>query len=406
MVRNTFVIASLLAVVSMASAEDSTPLTGDALKQRLQGNYTATLSAAARLKASRGDTDSLHVLSKEDIQYRLPNGSYVLGLLLPNGKVTPALRDGDQLVPACVTTDYTRVPGEWDGNVVRCDLQQADLAVLTAKDTVQQMGLNAGADNSGAGHTAGQPAESAIRPSRKYASRNSSPDANKVELPAMQHNVPPEGDTHVYAIDAPVPAARPISSGNIYVPPSRNNNKAKTVAGVLVRDPNKFGVAMGTWVKAELQRPVSSAESGLIEFTLTEDLVGKYRTMPAGTVIFSEKAINEAEKRLESLSQIASLPDGTEVKNISMRAFSLDKTAGISGTLVRDRDGEFSAIGADAALSTISALAPAVEGAAGAAVDSVAGGVIGNEKKYAPKTPNAVIRVTPQPVLLKVAKTF
>lgn len=408
MVIRSIFITALIATAGVVQAESAAPLTGNTLKQRLQGNYSATLSAAERLKASRGDTDSLRVLSKEDIQYRLPNGSYVIGMLLPNGKVTPALRDGDHLMPACVTTDYILVPGQLDGSIVRCELEQSDLAILTAKDTVQQVGLNADGEvtQDAQQHTGGEPENAGFRPSRKYASGGSTSEGVEVVTPPIQHEARPGGDARVYAIDDDASRARPVSAGNIYVPPIRNNSKAKTVAGVLSRDPNKFGVPIGTWVKAELLRPVSSAESGLIEFVLTEDLVGKFRTMPAGTTIFAEKAINEAEKRLESLSQIASLPDGTEIKNVSMRAFALDKTAGIAGTLIRDRDGEFSAIGGNAALSTLSALVPAVEGPAGAAVDSVTDGVIGNEKKYAPKTPNAVIRVTPQPLLLKVARTF
>lgn len=404
--KNCVALLLTAAVAVSVQAENEVPLTGDTLKRRLQGNYSASVSAGERLKASRADTDSLRVLSREDIQYRLPNGSYVLGMLLPNGKVSPAVRDGNDLAPACVTTDFVMVPGAWDGKAIRCELLQHELAVLT--DTAPQIGIEAtgSTPENGEDSEEDERKNGVIQPSRKYAERNAIGTQNDLEIPPIRHAVNPSDDAVAYALDETTNPSRPASTGTRYVPPARNSGKAKTVASVLRRDPNKFGVPMGTWVKAELLRPVSSAETGLIEFTLTEDLVGRLRTMPAGTTIFSEKAINESEKRLESLSQIATLPDGTEIKNISLRAFSLDKTAGISGTLIRDREGEFSAIGSDAALSTISALAPAVEGAAGAAVDSVTGGMIDNEKRYAPKTPKAVIRVTPQPVLLKVARTF
>lgn len=245
-----------------------------------------------------------------------------------------------------------------------------------------------------------------LNASNKYGARAAGTRSSSIEIPPIDHSIAESGGTRAYPVEADRQSSASQSSGSIYFPPARNNSRAKTAASVLRRDPGKFGVPMGTWVKAELIRPVSSAEAGLIEFVLMEDLVGRYQTMPAGTTIFADKAINESEKRLESLSQIASLPNGTEIKNVSMRAFSLDKTAGIAGTLVRDREGEFSAIGADAALGTISGLIPNAEGVAGAAVEEVTNGVIGNEKRYAPKAPQAVIRVAPQQVLLKVARTF
>jgi hypothetical protein len=158
-------------------------------------------------------------------------------------------------------------------------------------------------------------------------------------------------------------------------------------------------------MRVSLSRNVSSAESGQIEFALEESVTGRYRELPAGTVFFANKGFNGANKRLESVTVTALLPEGEEIQ-VQARVYELDQTAGLSGSIERDRESEIFSISSKVALSTLSSITPQTEGAAGAAVSDMADGLINTEEKNVQRPPSAVIKVSPQRCLMKVIKTF
>ncbi len=356
--------------------------------------------AARRVKSSEGSTRSLRLLNDDDKLYRLPNGVLVAGLVLPNGKLAPAYDDQTGQHPACVTNTYTLVKGEWDAwrKAINCPLSQSNLAVIENDSLASQVSVeDAGTPNA---------TNNSLSKAGKYG-EDTSPTSDGSSKPAnmMAAVTLPDTSSDKKKSEKKEKETKPVDP-NIYIPPPRNNSPSNSVAGVMVRDKSKFGIPIGTWIKGELARPVSSAESGLIEFVITESIKGKYQTLPIGTVIFSNKSINEAQKRLESLSVTALLPNGDEFPGISMRAYSLDKTAGLSGTLIRDREGELKSSGSNAALSALSAATPSLGTPAGSAINSVTDDLISNEKRYVDRAPRAIIQVSPQPVLLKVSRGF
>jgi hypothetical protein len=152
-------------------------------------------------------------------------------------------------------------------------------------------------------------------------------------------------------------------------------------------------------------RPVSSAERGLIEFETKEAVFGKYRDLPAYTVLFAQKYVNEADEKMEAFTVNARLPNGEEIK-IEASVHSLDQTAGLHGKLIRDRAGEVMVASTKAALGAITELTPAGTTTPGRALNDVTETLIDNESRYVPKPPGAVIRVAEQECLLKITKTF
>jgi len=189
-------------------------------------------------------------------------------------------------------------------------------------------------------------------------------------------------------------------------PSSRGNSKAKTVAGVIENDKKEFGISVGTWIQARLMRPSSSAERGMIEFEITETVFGKYRDLPEETVFFAQKYVNEAEQRMESYTVLARLPDGEEI-SINATVHALDQSAGLPGSLVRDRDGEVMVAGKNAALGLLAQTTRMSGGTvAEQAVGDVTGDLIEYERDYISDQPKAIIRVSDQPCLLKITKTF
>jgi hypothetical protein len=264
--------------------------------------------------------------------------------------------------PACVTKQMKLIQGSYNQNtqLIECKLDPSKLAIIEGQRGAQAITSN------------------------KYGSSGAQ---TKTPLSTKHH--------------------KPINQ-NIYIPPARNTQaNANTVAGVMDYNKQEFGIPIGTWVSAKLLRSVSSAESGMIEFETLEDIEGKRQVFPAGTVLFAQKRINEGQKRLESQTMTARLPDGDQIDGIVFMVYSLDKTAGLNGKLIRDRDGELTAATSGAALSAVgTAVVGGSNSATAAAANSFTGDMIGNERRYAPNTPRAIIKVSPQRVLLQSVSAF
>lgn len=373
-------------------------VSADELRTYFKSSEQQKRSAGERLKASRGDPENLKLLHEEDLYFKLPNDTYVKGLLLPNGKVSPALSIGGTLAPACVTTENRLIPGKWDDEqrAIVCQLaQNEEFAVLEAGPLQRNTReAESNRDKRSAGKVAS-----------KYGSEDDKAH-NSAHNRQEQATVNPTAQATKYGGTNPQSYAQGSGSPSfIYRPPTNRSSSAKTVAGVLEKDAKQFGIPVGTWVKARLMRPVSSAERGLIEFETKEPIFGKYRDLPAYTVLFAQKYVNEADEKMEASTINARLPNGEEIK-IQASVHSLDQTAGLHGKLVRDRTGEVMVASTKAALGAITELTPAGTTTPGKALNDVTETLIDNESRYVPRTPGAVIRVAEQECLLKITKTF
>lgn len=366
-----FIFLLIIALPLASNAEQKiNKYSGDSLKNILDKNSSDKMSASQRLKATSGNATDISVISGDNITYILPSGKVVPGILLPNKKVAPAMTQGGERIPACITDQGVFIAAKWDSGVnkIRCLTEQTDLKFIDTSIMAQAS-------------------------------------------PAKPKKATPKVKPKEYAqADAPEPSEATDNSQpaqqQFYIPPG-GGGQAKITSGTLGNGDAKYGITIGSWVKVELERPASSAEAGLIEFSLNEAMSGRFKTLPAGTILFAQKNINMANKRMEALIVRALLPSGEELTNIRGRIFSLDKSAGLPGELIRDREGETDATMGKAALTGIKAAMPSMGGdVAGAVVGSVADDTINNEQKYMDKTPNASIRVYPQVCLLKISETF
>lgn len=400
-----------------ALAEQDNRYSAESLRKRLQSSEQEKLNATQRLKAAQSDPNTIRLLNKRDISYRLPDGTYVTGMLLPNGKRSPAMDINGQLVPACVSDSFALLQGNWnDSNkIVECIISDSHGKIIKlthgggdslVNEVIQGSKNTVSDSNQDNSKEADQ-----VRQSSKYNKSNKTGETTTVSGASASG--------HVDKASAPAQANK--SGGNrskaqrsdsnnadglYYPPPPNRSAKSNSVVGAIARDREIFGITIGTWGSIKLNRTVSSAEQGRIEFELTETIHGRHRDLPAGTILFASKQINVANKRLEAVITDAILPDDTEIKLVA-RIYSIDKTAGLDGQLIRDREGELLANGSRSALTGIALAVPSLaESPVGAAVNSFSDGVISDEQRHLPRTPNAVIRVTPQTAFLKLEKTI
>jgi hypothetical protein len=199
----------------------------------------------------------------------------------------------------------------------------------------------------------------------------------------------------------------PTINSDIYIPPTRQTTSNQIVSDAIPTS-LVFGVRLGTWIKANLNRDTSSAEPGTVEVAVTEDVVGDKRTLPAGTMLFAVKVLNNATKRMEMTVTNGITPKGQEFK---VRGLIFDplKVSGLSGLYQIDEQniakhgaqkGAVAAVGA--ATQTLGRLNP-LAAAGGAVTQSVLSDTSG-AVEY--NRPTAVIYVSPQPLLIRVEERF
>lgn len=206
---------------------------------------------------------------------------------------------------------------------------------------------------------------------------------------------------------APATQETATSNQNIYIAPARQNSTNQMVSDAIPAT-LVFGIRLGTWMPANLNRDTSSAEPGSVELSISEDVIGDKRTLPAGTVLFANKRLNSATKRMEMVVTHGITPSGQEFK---LRGIIFDplKVSGLSGIYQVDekavakrgvQKGVVAAVGAAAqSLGGLNPLAIA-GGAATQSVLSDAGGAV----EY--NAPTAVIYVSPQPLIIRVEERF
>ncbi|MCG8313820.1 MAG: TrbI/VirB10 family protein [Pseudomonadales bacterium] len=397
MVRGFLFLACIFFSASTLSNEGF--VSANELKSYLKATEKQRMSASERLKASRANPNNLKLLHEKDLYFKLPDGSYVLGILLPNGKISPALNISGDIIPACLTTENRLIPGKWDerNTAIVCKLSQNETFATLEDGVRQKTPVSIEEHKTELKKTADKYVATAL----KKAPNTKSALPNEERIQANKYG----SNSHTASHRSSQGQLSYSNSEYIYRPPINRGSSVKTVAGVLDKDNKKFGIPIGTWIKARLMRPVSSAERGLIEFETKEPIFGKYRDLPAYTVLFAQKYVNEADEKMEAITVNARLPNGEEIE-IKASIHSPDQTAGLHGKLIRDRAGEVMVASTKAALGAISELSPEGRTSPSKALNSITDSLIDNENRYIPRTPGAVIRVSEQDCLLKIIETF
>lgn len=395
MVRKLAILLSIIIAVNAGAQEEEPSYDAKSLKDRLKNGAQEKATAADRMKSARGDKASLKILQETDLNYKLPNGQFVLGMLLPNGTVSPAIKTTIGTRPACVTKKYTLVLGVWDKNSqsIECNIPASELAYLD--DTVK---------------FESSVTEDKIVTSNKYSAKNNTNIENIQpsdieEKPVSQINKTTEVRSNSNATNATATPRNYAPTTNTgYVPAPRNTTALNAKAGTVESKPHEFGIPRGTWIRAELKRHTTSSDSSNIEFVITESLSGKFKTLEAGTVVFASKSFNTSSKRLEALTSAAVTPDGEEISGIVAYVYASDQSAGLSGTIIRDREGEAIAAGKSGVLAAVADALPGAAGVATGVVSNLSGEMITNEKNNIKGAPSAYIQVAPQTVWLKTTQ--
>ena len=194
---------------------------------------------------------------------------------------------------------------------------------------------------------------------------------------------------------------------NIYIPPARTGAAGSQIISDAIPATLFFGIRLGTWLPAKLSRDTSSAEPGTVELSISEDVIGDRRTLPAGSILFANKALNGGTKRMEMMVTKGITPSGQEF-NLRGIVFDPQKISGLSGIYQVDdkaiakhgaQKGAVAAIGAAAQTLTGNPLAAA----GGAATQSILADTSGAIEYNAPV---AVIYVSPQPIIIRVEEKF
>lgn len=217
----------------------------------------------------------------------------------------------------------------------------------------------------------------------------------------------PKAKAAAAGVPAPAPAQE---SADIYVPPPRSEGGA-SAGQEFVSDAVKmkvaFGVRLGSWLTASLDRKTTSAESGTVELTLTNDFIGDRRTLPAGTLLFAEKMLNSATKRLELIVTHGITPTGQEFEMRGM-VFDPQKQPGLAGVYVIDKKESVARGVSKGAIAAVGAFAStAAGGPAGAAVGTATQSVLNDAGQVTDNNAaQAVIYVSPQTLIIRVERQF
>lgn len=236
------------------------------------------------------------------------------------------------------------------------------------------------------------------------------PKSSKYGSPAATQNAAKKKAAKKTAATPGAGAASGVAdTSNLYTPPAHSNtgDAGQSIVTDAVQQTVAFGIRLGSWLNATLDRNTTSADSGSVELTLTTDAIGDRRTLPAGTTLFADKSLNNATKRMELVITHGITPAGVEFE---MRGIAFDpiKTPGLAGVYVLDKKevatrgfakGAIAAAGATA--STLGA------GAAGAAISAGSQSVLNDATQVTDSNAQqAIIYVSPQGLIIRVEKQF
>lgn len=197
-------------------------------------------------------------------------------------------------------------------------------------------------------------------------------------------------------------------TADVYNPPPRTSaagNQAVVTDAVIATV--SFGIRLGSWLNASLDRNTTSADQGSVELTLSSDAIGDRRTLPAGSTLFADKTVNNATRRMEMVVTHGITPAGQEFE---MRGIVFDplKTPGLAGVYVIDKKAVASNGLMNGAIAAVGAAAGAANiGPIGAATNAGAQSVMGDVGQLtASNAAQPIIYVSPQALIIRVEKQF
>lgn len=407
--KATCALIASLSFALVATANDKQIFSIEDLQNQSHDALKESESAAKRLQTLQSQS----VLQQQDrtfLTFRI-DGYEFPALLLPNERIAPAIVQNNRRTPACIDNRYQLHPGRYDaasGRVV-CNIRQADLLI---NQQVKQ--------------TAAQPLAADVPATAAATLSDASNGVNGLNNSTAESTdgsaePPPSVSTQKYSaatkVPSPVPAPAPkvpsaAPPSDIYLPPIRSasNNRSSNTQSIETALQQEFGVRKGTWASVRINRRISSADIGEIEIELIERVAGKYRDLPSGTLLFAATAYNEGTDKMTIRVTNALLPDADDVVRLEAYAYDLQREAGLSGTVVRNRDGEVkaaSSTGALTALSTAVSSVPVIgSNPISAGVSAATDQLINTEQDYLPDNPSAVIEVPKQRFFIQFSQSF
>jgi len=181
------------------------------------------------------------------------------------------------------------------------------------------------------------------------------------------------------------------------------------ISDAVSSDIKAYGIRIGTWMQGSINRNVSSAEPGLVEITLTADVVGDKRTLKAGTILFAQKQLNNATKRLDMVIQKGITPNGHEFKATGF-IFDTSQVSGLPGIISGDNTqsikrglnkGVLAAAGAATRMLSNTSIVGSAAGAASGSLTQDRDNLVEQTTEQ-----QLTVYVSPQPVLIRVDQTF
>jgi len=196
---------------------------------------------------------------------------------------------------------------------------------------------------------------------------------------------------------------------NLYTPPPRSSavSGGQAIIADAVHSTVAFGVRLGTWLNASLDRNTTSGDSGSVELTLTGDVIGDRRTLPAGALLFADKSLNNVTKRMEMVVTHGITPAGQEFEMRGL-VFDPQKTPGLAGIYVLDKKEVVARGATKGAIAAVGAAAGTLGGAAtGAATNAATQSVLNDVNQVTDNNAQqAIIYVSPQSLIIRVEKQF
>lgn len=393
----------------LLSLADRTPVTADQLRRESQSAEQERTESDQRMKTLRSAA-AIQQVDTTFIEFHI-DGQVFPGLILPNQRVAPAIvANNNQRHPACIDADYTLHRGVFNPvtDRVECRLDPARLLISEDKSVDLYQASTE------------PPREQPVQPTVSRADAPTEPateptsEADESEPQTEQGRAP----TAVPQVSRTEPVAPQSTAStrslpsNVYIPPARSTSTARTRTEtniLAVPDQPPFGIRRGTWAEVRVERRVSSADPGEVEITLLETISGQHRDLPSGTLLFARKAFNGRSQRMDMMITTALLPDGREIR-VSAYAYDRQRNAGLTGSIIRDREGEVSSALAQGGLTVLSNAANSVplvsDNPLSSGVDATTQQLIRQEQQNAPRAAQAVIEVSPQTFFIQIAESL
>ena len=388
-----------LFMVSLVFAGDENSFSADALEKWAGFDDRQIQTRRERIKAS--DLSATYYKSrsvKRRVYYRKPDGTALLGYVLPNSKIAPAYEGK----AGCYADDDQVYPADWVDGDLFCHLPQVGVVKANPETfTIKK-------DDPGAVYNVNEPLE---ENEEKVKSRGS-----KYRLSEQGNRL---GKKQIDLIESKKKSNKQLDSQKkkVAVKKKKVNSVPLYMKPVVIVSSDsssltldaddEFGIPFGQWIQARLERVVTSADNGEIEFIINEDVQGRSMVLSRETIVFADKGYNPLTKRMDLLVTRAISPEDNK---IVFRAVIYDakKVSGLAGILERDRQGEAKAAVGKSALQIARSVVSGVtaDTLVGDASESVANDLLQNEGRYLNGAPDALIRVYPQLVYLRIVESF